>query len=102
MENEYKLQKGDELFIHFKDEYTDKTGTEAYALCEYVGRDKKRNYLFDSVTYGWRYVVNKEKTKVTHFDNEVYFVGEKVHLRLKKEGKEYDISDMTGWLKYLP
>ena len=80
----YKLQKGDEQFVYFM-EHDDH---ESYALCIYEGRNLNGGYVFRSWLYGWKYIVNKEKTKVTWVD--------------RKETKEFAISTHNGWLRYFP
>ena len=58
--DDYKLQKGDEITLWWKGS-NDET---QYAKVEYLGRDKNGNYKFESTTYGWIYLVSKDKSKV--------------------------------------
>jgi len=84
--HDYKLEKGDECTIWFYNS----DGSKGYALCEYKGRNRNKEYIFESVIYGWKYYVNLEKKIVTwkyeHWN----------------EQKEYVLDESTGWTKDLP
>lgn len=80
------IEKGDCIDIHFKLE----DGCDGYAACKYNGRDSNGGYVFISLIYGWAYIINKEKTKVTW----VYpHWGER---------KEHILDNRSGWANYLP
>ena len=74
-----ELQKGDQIMIHFREDGI------GYALCEYKGRSLDHGYVFESVTYGWKYVLSKDKKMIVW------------------NGKKACVAeDVNGWLRYLP
>ena len=82
--NEYKLQRGDEITVHGTDP---KTGDPIYARVEYLGRNKVGGYRFQSMTYDWLWIVDKEKQTIYCSYN---------------LDRKYPIDNSTGWLRYLP
>lgn len=66
---DYKYQKGDELTLWWKTP----SGETQYALVEYAGRDRDKNYKFISTTYGWTYLVSKNKNKVKMPNKDIWY-----------------------------
>lgn len=66
---DYKYQKGDELTIWWKTP----SGETQYASVEYAGRDRDKNYKFISTTYGWTYLVSKDKDKVKMPNKDIWY-----------------------------
>ena len=86
MKDNYKLNPGDIISIHWETE--DYPGF-AYDL-RYSGRDRKNNYVFESLVYGWEYLLTADKALLspgTYDEN---------------ERKWFTPDNHTGWMAYLP
>lgn len=81
---ETPIEKGDYLTIWGTNP---ENKDPVYARVEYLGRTRDRGYRFESLTYGWIWHMNKDKTEIwCEYTPE----------------KRYPVDNSSGWLRYIP